>query len=491
MSKTNNTKQAFWIALGSLFSFGFGIVSSMILSRYFDKADYGTYKQVIYVYHTLLTVFTLGLPKAFSYFLPRVEINQAKNLIKKITNLFFILGAVFSVILFVFAPQISIILKNPDLKIALRIFSLVPFLMLPTMGLEGILSTYRKTKFMAIYTIITRVIMLLCVALPVIIFNLGYREALIGFTIASFISFIIALYFKYLPVKNTGNDKCCITYKEIFKFSIPLLYASIWGIIITSADQFFISRYFGNVVFAEFSNGSMELPFVGMIVGATATILSPIFSRMSHEKLDPQKDIYPIWKSVFEKSAMLIYPLVIYSWFFADIIMVALYGNQYVNSSIYFRIKLVVNLFTVIVYAPLIINIGKVKFYSNVHMYGAIILIVLEYFSVLIIESPYILTVISVLCQIGRIFVMLLFVSKYFNIKLYRLFPITLILKILIPSVFILLLEYYIIVRFINLNVFVALFVSFFLYIILYIFTSKIIGLNYLSIIKPLIKKNK
>ncbi|MDY4789541.1 MAG: oligosaccharide flippase family protein [Bacteroidales bacterium] len=489
MSQTNNTKQAFWIALGSLFSFGFGIVSSMILSRYFDKADYGTYKQVIYVYHTLLTVFTLGLPKAFSYFLPRVEINQAKNLIKKITNLFFILGAVFSVILFVFAPQISIILKNPDLKIALRIFSLVPFLMLPTMGLEGILSTYRKTKFMAIYTIITRVIMLLCVALPVIIFNLGYQEALIGFTIASFISFIIALYFKYMPVKNTGNDKCSITYKEIFKFSVPLLYASLWGVLIASADQFFISRYFGNEVFAEFSNGSIELPFVGMIVGATSTVLSPIFSRMSHERLDPHIEFLPIWKSVFEKSAMLIYPLVIYSIFFANIIMVALYGQQYENSGIYFRLKLIINFFNIIVFAPLIINIGKVKFYANVHMYTAIILIVLEFLSVSFINSPYVLILISTLCNIGKIIIMLLFVSKYLKVKSYELFPINVIFKILIPSIIILSFLYYFLVIIFDINVFLNLIISFALYISLYFFVSLYIKLDYLSIIKPLLKR--
>src|SRR5690554_7812014 len=88
-NNNNNTVQASWIAIGSLFSFGFGIVSSMILSRYFLKEDYGTYKQVLYVYSTMLTVFTLRLPKAFSYFLPRVDENQAKSLIKKITNLFF------------------------------------------------------------------------------------------------------------------------------------------------------------------------------------------------------------------------------------------------------------------------------------------------------------------------------------------------------------------------------------------------------------------
>ena len=105
MPQTNNTKQAAWVAVGSLCSFGFSIVSSMILSRYFNKTDYGTYKQVMYVYNTLLTVFTLGLPKAFSYFLPRVELTQSKSLIRKITNLFFLLGGVFSLLLFVFHFQ--------------------------------------------------------------------------------------------------------------------------------------------------------------------------------------------------------------------------------------------------------------------------------------------------------------------------------------------------------------------------------------------------
>lgn len=97
----NNTRQAFWIALGSLASFGFSMVSSMVLSRYLSKGDYGTYKQVMYVYTTLVTVFTLGLPKAYSYFLPRVEPDQAQAVVDKITRIFYVMGAAFSLLLFV------------------------------------------------------------------------------------------------------------------------------------------------------------------------------------------------------------------------------------------------------------------------------------------------------------------------------------------------------------------------------------------------------
>ena len=110
---TNNTKQTTWVAIGSLCSYCITLVSSMILSRHFNKTDYGTYRQVLYVYHTLLTVFTLGLPRAFSYFLPRVPNDEAKNLIAKLTHLFLILGIVFSLGLFFFSPLIAKWMNNP------------------------------------------------------------------------------------------------------------------------------------------------------------------------------------------------------------------------------------------------------------------------------------------------------------------------------------------------------------------------------------------
>ena len=110
--KTNNSRQAFWVALGSFFSFSFAIISSMILSRYFDKNEYGTYKQVLYVYNTLLIVFTLGVPKAFSFFLPRVGLVEGKSLINKIILLLFFLGIIFYSCLFFSVEFLSGVLNN-------------------------------------------------------------------------------------------------------------------------------------------------------------------------------------------------------------------------------------------------------------------------------------------------------------------------------------------------------------------------------------------
>lgn len=489
MSNTNNTQQAFWVGIGSLFSFGFALVSSMILSRFFDKADYGTYKQVIYVYSTLLTVFTLGIPKAFSYFLPRVPISEAKSLITKLTNLFYFLGAIFSIILFIFSEHIGLFLKNPDLELALRIFSPVPLLMLPTMGLESILATYRKTQFIAIYTISTRIFVLLCVTLPVLLFDGTYIQAIIGFVASSVFTFLLAVYLKNYPIRHEAKDKTNITYKEIFRYSMPLFHASIWGIIIHSADQFFISRFFGNEVFAEFSNGSLELPFVGMVVGAGATVLGPIFSKQLHFKADVKTEILPLWTSVFEKTVKIIYPLVLFSLFFADMVMVILYGNIYQNSGNYFRIKLAVNLFTIISYTPLILAIGATRYYANVHMVSVIILIVLEYLSILVFKSPYVVTIVSVACQIGRIVAMLLYISIFFKINLIQLIPIKLIAKIVLPSVLLLFVIQYITNELFHFSPIFSLGTAMIFYGLTYFLWCYFAKIDYLSIIKPLYLK--
>lgn len=485
MTATNNTKQAAWVAIGSFASFGFALVSSMILSRFLSKADYGTYKQVMYVYETLLVVFTLGLPRAYSFFLPRVPLQYARNLIIKISLLFLILGALMSILLYSQAHRIALLLNNDDLEDAIRLFSVVPIIMLPTMGLDGILASFKRAKLIAFYNISTRILMLLFVALPVMLFNQGYKGAIVGFVAASILSFIIAECMIFVPLRSSERSKCDISYKQIFAFSLPLLLSSFWGIIQNSSDQFFISRYFGNETYAEFANGNMELPFVGMIIGACATVLSPLFSERSQGEQDPKVTILPTWKNVFEKSAMIVYPIALYAIFFADIIMVFLYGNQYESSSIYFRIKTIISFFNVIAVGPLLINVGKVRIYSNVQLWCALFIVLFEFLLVKLTMNPIVVPIIQLLGRTGGTLVYLVIIAKYFGVVFFDLFPYKSILFMLFSGLLILI-PLKVFFNFIELNVIVSLVLSFTVFALLFFVICRRKGIDYLSIISSL-----
>lgn len=120
----SNTYQAMWVGLGSIASFAFSIISAAVLSRYLSKSEYGTYKQVMYVYNTLLVVFTLGLPKAYAYFLPRFDIKYGNSIVNKINIIFFLIGLIFTILLYFGAPTIANVLQNPKLVTSMRLFAI-------------------------------------------------------------------------------------------------------------------------------------------------------------------------------------------------------------------------------------------------------------------------------------------------------------------------------------------------------------------------------
>ncbi|MDE6160016.1 MAG: oligosaccharide flippase family protein [Bacteroidaceae bacterium] len=485
--KSSYTIQAIWIGLGSLCSFLFSIVSAAILSRYLIKSDYGTYKQVMYVYSTLLSVFTLGLPLAFSYFLPRVNLAQGKTLVDKINVVFFILGLIFAFVLYFGAGIVADILKNKSLKVCIEIFSPAPIFILPTMGLQGILATYRRTFLNAIYVLISRVFMLLCVALPVAIYKSDVKTALYGFIIANFISCVAALYFKNVPFKGVDASPCDVSYRQIFHYSFPLMLAGISGIGIKAADQFYVSRYFGQEVFADFANGSLELPFVSMVLSAGGTVLLPVFSRMLFDNT-PLSSIMDLWQRTAIKAALILYPLVVFCLFFALPIMTFVYGDNYALSADFFRIKLLVNFFTVVQFYPIILAMGKTEEYFKTNIIVLFLVWGMEYLSIILFNNAYVVTAVSTLCHLILILLMLNIVSCEIHIKLWQLFPIKKMLLNLVCCLLAVTPAYLLInmTQLFHLKL-LSLIIGFITYSILLLIFSKILNIDYMNIIQPLI----
>lgn len=481
----SNTRQALWVAIGSLASICLSFVSAAILSRFLTKSDYGTYRQVIYVYSTLLAVFSVGLPRAISYFLPRVSLDEGRDLVNKITNVFYVMGGLFSLFLYSCAPLIARMLNNDELVTALRIFSPVPILMLPTLGIDSIYSTYRQTYISAIFAVISRASMLVCIVTPVVLFKGDSSVALWGFVASSFIVYLVSLYLKRRPFRGYTYVKCKFTTRYIVKYSLPLMYAGFFSIAISATDQFFVSRYFGAKVFAEYFNGSMEIPLVGMIIGACSVVLAPLFSKYVDRSDDPHLEIIPLWNRVFWKTAMITYPIVAFFWFYADEIMNIIYGAQYSDSAIYFKISIIANIFTLIVYGPLLLSLGKTMFFAKVHLYGFVVLVGLEYLSLITFDSPYVITAVSVLCKIGRIIAMIIFISRLFKVSFWEMFPVKYIFKILVPSAVIL----FLITNFVDIQGDISrLVIGGSIYGVLYLIWAYFAKLDYLSLAKSFIR---
>lgn len=469
------------------------ILSSAILSRLLSKTEYGNFKQVMFIYTTLLIVFTAGLPRVFSYYLPKYTLEEGKSIVIKISTLLFFSGIFFSLVLYFGADLIALVLKNPKLAYNLRLFSPVPAFLLPTLGIDGVFSSYKKTQYTAIYNTITRILMLGCIVVPVILIKKDCATAILGWTIVSVLTFILALFFKNIPFKEIKKIQTNLTYREMFAYSLPIVYASLWGTAIKSADQFFISRYFGTEVFAEYSNGFIEIPLVSMVTGATSSIMMPLLSKMIHDKT-PVNEIAVLWQNVLTKSALIIYPIVIFCVFYSKEIMLILYSEKYANSAIYFQFSMILNLFNIIIFAPIIFAMGETKFYANMHLYSAIATWVIGFLVVTLFHSPIYYAIFSTFMACLRVIVALYFVSTKLKIAIINLFPFRICFLIVLQSALILFPFYYFSKYFFQLQhihnvVIIAVSVVFFSISILA--TAKFFKLNYWIVLQPLLRKIK
>lgn len=430
----SRTVQASWLALANLLSLSVGLFISAILSRFMSITEYGTYRQVFYVYSTLLIIFSMGIPKAYSYFLPRVPVEEGKDIVRKLSLLFLAFSSCFSIVLFFGAGTISEWLGNPLLTDNLKYFAIIPMLLMPVMGVESILTVYGLSRLVVIYVVISRISMIVCTVFPVIILKAGVSGAIMGFVVSSLASSLVGLRLSTTPFKNVISAKTNLTIKNVFQFSLPALFSSVYGFIISSSSQFFVSRYFGVEDFALFANGYRELPLAGMVISATAGVLQPEFSRMSKTGADSSQFV-KLWKNVIFKSSSIIYPISVFCCLFAPEIVCLLYGNNYREAAHLFRIVTIINLTRIVPYGPILFALGKGWKFANAHLVTALLLVGLDLLCVHLFPSLPAIAIIAASTTLFCLVMLMAAIARLLKTPLVELMPWQKMLKILVVSI--------------------------------------------------------
>ena len=418
----SRTLQALWLALANLLSLSVTLVMQAVLCRYMTTSEYGTYSQVLYVYNTLLVVFSLGLPKAYSYYLARVSPEEGRDIVRKLNGLFLLLASVFSCILLWQAAAIAGVLGNPLLAEPLRLFAAAPMLLMPVLGGENILVVYGKAHLVAGYVLISRAFMIACVVLPVVVFDAGVSGAIAGFVLASLVTCVAGQKLSSVPFRNVSPVKSRLTVRELLRFSMPVFASSMYGFVIGSASQFLVSRYLGVEDFALFANGYRELPLAGMIIGAAAGVLLPEFSRMSVEGADGGQFVR-LWQAAVLKSSAIIYPLSVFCCVFAPEIICLLYGEGYREAAGLFRIVTLVNLARIMPYAPVLFALGRGKAFARAHLVTALLIVGLELWCVMVFPSLWAIAAIATGCTFFCLFLLMTTTARVLGTSLAGLMP--------------------------------------------------------------------
>lgn len=354
--KSSRTLKAGILSLGKLLTSVVGILSAMVLSRLFSKSDYATYRQSLMVYSFAAPLLMLGLPNAIYFFMPNRP-DLKRNIIASNIFLLALTGSFFTVfLLFGGSAFLASQFNNAKLARTLPVIAFYPLFVLPVTGLSACLTVNDRIKTLASFNVVSRLLMFLCALLPVFIFKTPF-SGVVGYVIGGVVVMVPALYLFHISV-DTGQYRINLHgMMEQLKFAVPLGLASMVGVLSLNLDKVLISKFYTPDIFAVYINGAMELPLVGVVTGSvTAIILADITKMIAASSFT---DALNLWKRAAVKCSVIILPLFGIFMLLAPEIMVLLYGEQYVDSAIPFRIYLLLLPIRVVSFGVVLMGAGK------------------------------------------------------------------------------------------------------------------------------------
>ena len=404
---------------------------AMALSRLMEPEAYGTYLQVLYVYGTLLVLFSLGLPACYSYFLARTDAGEGRAVVTKLTVMSAAMGCVFSLTLFVLSDDIAGLLGNAALGPCLRLFSAVPVAMMPVAGVEGVLVACRRSGQLAIYVCLSRLLTLLCVVGAARMCGGGPLAVTGAFAAASVASAVWGLWLSYRPFTGVAPSGSSPGYVDFLRFALPVFYAGIYSFVISSASQFFVSRYFGASDFAVFANGFREMPLAVVVMSAVGAVLWPELSRLS---MTDREECIGLWRRSVYKSAIVVWPVAVFCMFFAPEIMTAFFGESYRCGAVLFRLASLMCFVLVVPFFPLMTALGLSRGFARAHLLTAVAIVGLDCLAVRLIPSLTVIAAVSVTTRMLCVVSLLLMVSCATGLSAGRLLPLRLMWRLLWTS---------------------------------------------------------
>lgn len=315
------------------------IAAFACLSRILSKHDYASYRQTVLAYRLALPVMMLGLPRALYYFIP-LHRERARGLLLENVLLLAGMGMLFSVLLLVGGNRaLARIFNNPELERTLLVFAPYTLFAMPAMALDACLIARDQVKKVPVYNVLSRLALVGAVITGALIWGTP-SAALAASVVAAVVVLLGAMKLMLGATRNTGAQVRFASMLDQLKFSVPLGLAGMLSTISLSLDRFIVAALVEPEDFAIYANGAIEIPVLGMISGAAMSVLIPEFAAFLR---DGKKDeLLTVWQNSIVKIAMLVFPLTLFFWVMAEEAVVALFSSEYAESTVVFRIYLLV-----------------------------------------------------------------------------------------------------------------------------------------------------
>lgn len=320
---------------GTFAGMALGYFSRMIIARWLGPSDYGLISLGFAVMTLAATLSMSGLEAGIKRHIPfykgQGDWGKVKGTIFSALRISFSISLILTVLFFVFADWISInIFHEPRLTPVLKIFSIsIPFLVLAknfiatTVGFQDL--RYRVYVNDLFQNVAKFVMIIAFLAL-----GFGVTGAAWGWVLAVIFMPFLAFYFLEKEVFSIRNRDIepKPTDKELLKFSFPLIFAGLAGLVMSWTDTMMLG-YFSTASEVGIYNAVLPTArllriFLGSVGGIFMPVISELYSRNAME------DLRATYSAVTKWIFSLVFPAFLLMVLFSEWIIRILFGPEFI-----------------------------------------------------------------------------------------------------------------------------------------------------------------
>jgi len=353
------------LAFGKLTASLSGLLCFAILSRVLDEADYGTYRQAFLVYMASAPILVMGLSQALYYFLPHDPEHERAVVMENLVPLL-VTGLLF--LLFLVAGGNRLLadaFNNEQLAVVLLVFAPYAICLLPLSSFESALVIKNQVAEVSIFTVVSRLLFLVMVVGAALIWK-GAVAPVAGAVLATAIVLPPGLWLMFRAVPKGSAKPRPGAIKRQLTYALPLGIAGMVAGFAQQVDKGVVSAMTDPTTFAWFANGATELFFIGILTGSVTAVLLPDATRSLKD--GNTGEALRLWKSAASKTALVVIPIFVALFIFAEAFVAVAFGAKYPESVFPFRIYLFILPLRIVVFSALLMAAGRTRWI----LYGAI-----------------------------------------------------------------------------------------------------------------------
>lgn len=335
--KKSISELAITLILARGISFFITVFIPLVLVRFLNQSEFGTYKQSMLLLSTAITLVPWGMAQSLYYFLPKDSENRRGYFINTILFLFIVglialLGFAFS------GPFLGNIFHSKELAQSAPMIGIYVFFMIITSYSEIVLTAENRVKeaaWVILFYEIGKAITLIAGAW----LTRSYQGIMICLAISAMLRFVLTSFYFREELKTFKNSFNTKLMSVQWHYAMPFGMMSLFTFFQDYFHQYYISFYFTPAQFAIYAVGCLDLPLIDLFYSSIGNIV--MVKMAEYLKEDNRKMAQEVWHEAIAKLAVIFFPLTVYMIIISRHFILALFTEKYLESVPIFMIYLI------------------------------------------------------------------------------------------------------------------------------------------------------